>query len=293
VPACAMSITAPSSGVVATPFNVTVNLINGPGTANVTLGSDCSFSGNGMALATDSSAVFRGTVPSTGTCSFTASADNGYPSAPPLTGFKVYSGVLGCNTSSTPVFPPVPGPGYFASLPLGVSAVTDPGFAAGYRVANDKGDPCVLVNFTFTNNILGGNSTDAAGNTLPANAASYVWDQAVQPNAVFVYTLTFVPERVDAITGLPTKKTKFCTVSGPTDCTLSANQKVMKACIGTALSSISIPGNDPACIAEETWATVATSDCPAWTGGGEAPACVRTTNRIIDARDPPIIRGDF
>jgi hypothetical protein len=312
VPACAMTISAPSSGVAATPFNVTVNLINGPGGANVTLASTCSFSGSGTAQADGYSRAFEGTVPSTGTCSFMASADKGYGSAPPLSGFTVYAGDLGCNFSPEPVLPPVPGPGYFAKLPDGVSNVSQPGFAAGYRVRNDKSqplDPCVLVNYTFTNNILDSSGAvpvkDGAGNTLPANAASFVWDQTPtgQPNAVYVYVLTFQPEWVDTGTGLPTKKTMFCKLDTdtagnplPTDCTVpldstgSPRYQPMKACIGTALSSVSIPVPDPACIAEESWSSVAPAACGVYIPDR---ACVRVINKIIDARDPPIIRGDF
>jgi hypothetical protein len=207
-----------------------------------------------------------------------------------LNSLKVYNGVLGCNTNPAPDFPPNPlAAGYFTGSPSGVTAVTQPGFAAGYRVQNKNDETCYLVNYTFTNNILGGgNATDSFGNTLPPNAASHVWDEAFQPHAAYVYVLTFKPEYVDAISGLPSNKTKFCDAgAGNTDCTIAGNQKVLKACIGTALSYLSIPGDDPACSIEETWIGVPTSEC----GTDTNRACVRPSVRILDARDPPIIRG--
>jgi hypothetical protein len=204
----------------------------------------------------------------------------------------------GLNCATTP-----PGsssdPGYFAALPAGVTSVTDIGYAAGYRAANDKGNDCLLVNYTFTNNIVGGATTDGAGNTLPANAVSFVWDENFQANAVFTYTLTFAAEFVDTGTGLPAKKTKYCEldkVSGlpvPTDCTLATKQKDLKACVGAALTATSIPGADPACVAAEAWSTVAATECASLTNPNAPnppPACIVVTARIIDARDPPIIR---
>jgi hypothetical protein len=124
-----------------------------------------------------------------------------------------------------------------------------------------------------------------------------VWNQTLQPNAVFVYELTYKPEYVDPGTGLPVKKTKFCILSssGPTDCTLPANQATLQACIGTVFSSTSIPGSDPACIMQEVWMTVPGADCvnagvPNPNAPNAPPACVRATDTILDARDPPIIR---
>jgi hypothetical protein len=229
----------------------------------------------------------------------TASAD-GYQ--PVTTGaFKVFaSGELDC--AATPPGSPS-GAGYFATLPSGVATVTDIGYAAGYRSANDKADPCDKLNYTFTNNIGtvaapgAAGATDNVGNILPANAVSMVWDTAYEPNAVFTYTLTFLPEYVNPSTGLPGKKTKFCKLNPtpPTDCTLAANQQDLQACIDTPLSASSIPGADPACVAEEAWATIAASECaaagiPNPNAPNAAPACIRVISRIIDARDPPIIR---
>jgi hypothetical protein len=295
---------SPNTVVDGTPYTATATVSSTcPGGAN---GVTVNFSGTPNVTVTPTSGT--GTTNTSGVVTFTASFGSLGPasltaSAPDLgvsktLSFTVFdSGVLACNTAPSPTFPPEPGTGYFASLPSGVTQVTDPGFAAGYRLPGDKNEACDLVNYTFTNNILGTNPVDGAGNTLPPNAASFIWDLGFKPNAVYVYVLTFSPEYVDAGTGLPVKQTKFCKLSltGPTDCTLAANQQNLQACIytgiGTMFSSASIPGNDPACTLEETWTTVNQSLCPAWTGSGAAPACVRGTTRILDARDPPIIRG--
>lgn len=217
---------------------------------------------------------------------------------------------ISCNTATDPVFPPVPGTGYFATLPAGVTSVTQPGFAAGYRLNDDKHpELCALVDYSFTNNITGtGTTTDPNGNTLPPNTAGLVWNQgaAIGQNAVFVYMLTYQPEYVataaeaaadpSLTAGLPKKKTKFCILSssGPTDCSDVANQAILQACIGTAFGSTSIPGSDPACIMQETWTTVPESDCaglPNPNAPNPPPACVRATDLLNDARDPPIVRG--
>jgi hypothetical protein len=36
---------------------------------------------------------------------------------------------------------------------------------------------------------------------------------------------------------------------------------------------------------------VAPALCGTWTGSGDAPACIRVTQRFVDARDPPIGRA--
>lgn len=254
---------------------------------------------------TGSTVTGSGSISLTGTfndisnsVTLTASA-TGYQ--PVTTGvFKVFaSGELDCAATA----PSPGGTGYFATLPSGVATVTDIGYAAGYRSANDKTDPCDKLNYTFTNNIGtvaapgAAGATDNVGNILPANAVSMVWDTVYEPNAVFTYTLTFLPEYVDPSTGLPGKKTKFCKLNAtpPTDCRLAANQQNLQACVDTALTALSIPGADPACVAEEAWATIAASECtaagiPNPNAPNAAPACIRVINRIIDARDPPIIR---
>jgi hypothetical protein len=255
---------------------------------------------------TGSTATGSGSISLTGTfndisnsVTLTASA-TGYE--PVTTGaFKVFaSGELDCAATA----PSPGGTGYFAALPSGVATVTDIGYAAGYRSANDKTDPCDKLNYTFTNNIGtvlapgAAGATDNVGNILPANAVSMVWDTAYEPNAVFTYTLTFLPEYVSPSTGLPAKKTKFCKLNStpPTDCTDANNQQDLQACNDTPLSYLSIPDGDPACVAEEAWATIAASECvaagiPNPNAPNQAPpACIRVINRIIDARDPPIIR---
>lgn len=227
---------------------------------------------------------------------------------PYTTSIAAAANCISCNTATNPVFPPDPNStGYFANLPAGVTTISQPGFAAGYRLNNDKSEACQLVPYTFTNNITGGgNTTDPNGNTLPPNTAGLVWNQTLQPNAVFVYQLTYQPEYVataadvaqdpSLTAGLPKKKTKFCILSssGPTDCSIPANQQALQACLGTAFSSTSIPGADPACIMQEVWTTVPAGDCAGLTNPNAPnppPACVRATDTLLDARDPPIIRG--
>jgi hypothetical protein len=216
---------------------------------------------------------------------------------------------ISCNEDTNPEFPPVSGTGYFANMPVGTT-VSDPGFAAGYRFKDPSKPavPCNLAAYTLTNNITGeagSTKTDGNGNTIPDDAAGLVWDESATPDGViFVYMLTYKPEYVataaeaaadpSLTAGLPKKKTKFCILnpSGTTVCSDPDKQAVLQACIGTAFSILSIPGDDPACLLNETWATLNRSQCPAWDpDDGPQPACVRATDTILEGTDPPIVRG--
>jgi hypothetical protein len=293
-PACSMSISAPSSAAAGTgaaeTFGVTVNLIGGPGNANVALSSDCSFTGAGTILASGSSALFSGTVPRPGNCTFSASADKGYGSATPLTGFKVYAGAVDCGPLNPAVIPPS-GATFDASTVCGAASVIDSGYAAGFRGPNKSGT-CQLVNASLTNNICSAVSqTDANGKTVPPKAVSFVWDTGFQPQAAFTYTLTWTPEYVDTNSGLPrTAWTKYCNGPGTTPC---SSQVALKACIGTNVAFASIPSGEPACILEESWATAPPTDCASQTNPNAPnapPACIRMSTTVIDALDPVMIR---
>lgn len=290
VPACSVSITTPSSAAAgaANSFNVTVNLIGGPGNANVTLDSTCSFTGAGTKTASGYSAAFTGSVANPATCTFSASADKGYGSAPPLTGFKVYSGAVDCG----PLDPaaPIPAAAKFdASTACGATSVIEPGYAAGFRGPN-KGPSCQLVNASMTNNICSNVSqTDANGKVVPPKAVSLVWDTGFQPQAAFTYTLTWTPEYVDTTTGLPrTSWTKYCNGPGLTPC---SSKVALKACTSTNVAFSSIPSGEPACIAEESWAPVPQTECGATLPiSPGTPACIVMSTTVIDALDPVMIR---
>ncbi len=73
----------------------------------------------------------------------------------------------------------------------------DPGFAEGGRGPfNKDGAKCGAVDYTFTNNILSDNSV------------VLTWNTASQPGAAFWYTVTWKPEYVSPITGMPSRTTK-------------------------------------------------------------------------------------
>ena len=132
---------------------------------------------------------------------------------------------------------------------------------------------------------------------VPPNAVSFVWDQSTQ-TAAFTYTVTWKSEYVDPTTGLPIPgRTKYCNGAAPTPC---SSTQTLKMCLSPLVAFGSIPAGEPACISEEGSAVVLTGDpggdcqglpLPPNTPPGPPPACVRTTTTIIDAKDPPIIRG--
>lgn len=297
VPACSVSITTPSSAAAgaANPFDVTVNLIGGPGNANVTLDSTCSFTGAGTKTASGYSAAFTGSVANPATCTFSASADKGYGSAPPLTGFKVYSGAVDCGPLDSAA--PIPAAAQFdASTVCGAPSISinNPGFAAGFRGPNKNPGTCNLINATLTNNICGATGTtktDANGNIVPPKAVSFVWDTGLPDRAAFTYTLTWKAEYVDPSTGLPRlQATQRCNGPGNTPCTSTAP---LKACTSANVAFSSIPANEPACIAEESWMVVPQTQCaglPIPAGSVGTPACIVMSTTVIDALDPVMIR---
>jgi hypothetical protein len=287
VPACSLAITSLTSAAAGASFDVTVNLIGGPGGASVTLGSNCSFTGAKTTTASGYSAVFNGSVANPTTCTFTASADKGYGSSPPLTGFKVYNGAVDCG----PLDPAVPVPTaakFDASTACGATSVIEPGYAAGFRGPNKSGT-CQLVNASLTNNICSSASqTDANGKVVPPNAVSLVWDTGFQPQAAFTYTLTWTAEYVDASTGLPrAQATKYCNGPGLTPC---SNKVSLKACTSRNVAFDSIPTGEPACIAEEGWVVVPQTQCATLPIPSGTPACIVMSTTVIDALDPVMIR---
>jgi hypothetical protein len=288
VPACSMSITTPTSAAAGASFDVTVNLIGGPGSASVTLGSNCGFSGVGNQTPAGYTAVFSGSVTNPATCTFTASADKGYGSSPPLTGFKVFNGAVDCGPLDPAATVPTAAK-FDASTACGATSVIEPGYAAGFRGPNKSG-ACQLVNASLTNNICSSTSqTDANGKFVPPRAVSLVWDTGFQPQAAFTYTLTWTPEYVDSSTGLPrAQATKYCNGPGLTPCTSKAP---LKACTSTSVAFSSIPSGDPACIAEESWAPVPQTECGAASPVPPGtPACIVMSTTVIDALDPVMIR---
>ena len=219
-----------------------------------------------------------------GPATLTASATNYASATASLTVFTNTAVENSCSSNPSTV-PPTTGT-FNASC--ATNNVTVTGFAEGFRGFNKGGSSCPAVNFNLTNNICNTVAqTDANGKLIPPNAVSFVWDQTLGA-AAFTYTVTWKPEYVDPLTGLPLNaRTKWCTANTATPCDTTA---VLKACIGTAVAVGSIPSGQPACISEETWATVADTDCSFLPTPSSPLACIRVTTTIIDAVDPPIIR---
>jgi len=221
-----------------------------------------------------------------GTSTLTASA-TGYDNRSETV--TVWGGELACADTT-----PVPGEaGWFSASPPGALDSSYTAYAEGYRGSNKTAGPCVPINYTFTNTIpVTGNVTDALGRTIPPNGVSLVWGNTSGQDPAFAYTVTFKPEYADAL-GYPSKKTKYCTAAPGGDCTgaIPANLVDLPGCSSSLVAFASIPGGAPACLGGEMWTTLLPTDCPAYTGSlVPTPACIKVTNRIIDAADPPIIR---
>ena len=290
---CTLTITSqPSSAALNVPFDVTVGINPGP----ATVAADTSACGNASVATKSSSqtsATLTFTIPATSTittCTLAFSAAN-YSSPPPVS-LKVLAGQV--SMCAPPSGPPPAGSQFTASCG-GADGINVTGFAAGIRGPNKTGT-CDPLNFTLTNNICGAAlQQDANGNFIPPNAVSFVWDQSSQ-TAAFTYTVTWEAEYVDPGTGLPVQgRTQYCTGPTAADPTnFCATTRTLKACIGSAVAFASIPPGEPACSSEEDWATVSQTECAALTnpnGDNPPPACIRATTTIIDAKDPPIIRG--
>jgi len=177
-----VSVQVTSSCGLATSFNGSVTLTAPGCTAGTCLTGHTATASGGVA-------TFPAlTIATPGTYTLTASAPALGLTSAPSQSFAVYDGTLACK----------PGlPFTFSSLPPGVTDINQPGYAAGERGEfNKDGSKCIVVGYTFTNNILS------------ANSVQLEWNTVSQPGAAFKYTVTWKPEYVDSTTGLPTRKTK-------------------------------------------------------------------------------------
>lgn len=180
-----------SGQVIPPPVGVSVASACGPANAQVeitvpgcTASSGC-LTGNVVESSGGVAAFTALKIMKAGTYSLTASAP-GFASATSSV-FTVYDGELNCGDPLNPSF----------MMPSGAVPITEPGYAAGSRGSfNKDGAPCVKVAYDFSNNLL----TD--------NSATLRWNTSAQPNAAFVYTVTFLDESVNPSTGTPTSRTK-------------------------------------------------------------------------------------
>jgi hypothetical protein len=167
----AVKLTACGTGVPGTTVNVTVAGCTGACLTGTTSGT------------TDANGVvsFNLAINTIGTYQISATAGI-FPQAT-SNQFSVYDGILDCGEGIK---------GSFAN-PDNV-APDQPGYSAGSRGVNKDGSACVLVPYTFTNNIL----------TAPFDQVHLSWDATVQPNAAFLYTLNWrlrPVETTDPLTG--------------------------------------------------------------------------------------------
>lgn len=184
-----VQLSSPSCGL-ATWFNGNVNLTGATGLSGASVS------------AVGGAATFPAlSINTAGTYALVANAPSvGLASAPSST-FTVYDGELKCE----------PGTPYtFSSFPSGVTNINQPGYAAGQRgMFNKDGSQCIPVGYTFTNDILNSNSV------------LLQWNVLSQPGAAFQFTVTWKPEYVDAISGMPARVTRVAwydstgTVLGP------------------------------------------------------------------------------
>jgi hypothetical protein len=284
------------SGVlVNTPYSVTAQLSAACGAVPASVPINLSGT-NGVVVApttqgtnSNGTSVFTATSPNLGLATLTASAPSlNLTQTLPVTAFA--SAGLACDPSVAsypPESEPLAQSIFTASAPNALTP-DSPGYAEGVRGVN-KGDPtpndCSLVNWTWTNNVLStAPVTDQNGNSVPPNAASFVWDQTWQPSATYIYTVTWQPEWVDPDTGLPAETTQQCTNTG---CTAKAP---VVACAGTGLVAASMPPNQKACIVSETRNTVPLASCTAPQPAGTYAACIQVSTTFIDFADPVLIR---
>jgi hypothetical protein len=209
-PPCQLNFTPnpPKNGIVNQILPpVTVTLSGGSGSGTVSLTSNCTLSGTTSVAASGGSATFSNLVISNAatSCTLTAAAQEyGQATSSPFTVFA--GGPLWCE----------PGiPFTFNGSWPGVTLISQPGYAVGQRGPfNKDGSQCIAVGFTFTNNIL---STDPVN----TNSVNLKWDVTSQPGAAFEYTVTWKPEYVNALTGMPNRVTKVAwydatgTILGP------------------------------------------------------------------------------
>ena len=177
-----VSVQVTSSCGPATSFNGSVTLTAPGCTAGTCLTGNTATASGGVA-------TFPAlTIATPGTYTLTATAPTLGLTSAPSQSFTVFDGTLACK----------PGlPFTFSSLPLGVTNINQPGYAAGERGEfNKDGSNCIVVGYTFTNNIL------------TSNSVQLEWNTVSQPGAAFQYTVTWKPEYVDPVTGLPKRTTK-------------------------------------------------------------------------------------
>jgi hypothetical protein len=151
---CSLTISLPPGSVGAgSPFQVTVSLSGGPGSANVTLAvaAGCTGTGGGTTGTTGGSASFNVTIaqtvpPSTQSCTLNVSADNGYPPNS-VTISNVFGGVLGCDSSND--YDSILGKNDSTFDPRqDIAFIGNPGWGL-LRGANTDGLKCIPVPYTF------------------------------------------------------------------------------------------------------------------------------------------------
>jgi len=182
--ACSMSISAPTSAAVNNAFPVTVGLTSGPGGANVTLTSNCQVTGPIPAVPSGYSAAFTATAATVGSCTFNATANQGYPAAAPLT-IPVYA-IPAVACGNTPVTSPGGGT-IDPNKPYVDLATTTTGQWGLLRGNNSDGTGCTPVNATFTldtvNKVSNLTYDKAAGGTNGVFKYTIVWPEvAVDPS---------------------------------------------------------------------------------------------------------------
>lgn len=287
----------PTSAVQNQPFSITVKQTSAcagtlpPVTVTLTGSPSGPFTGSSGTTGANGQVTLTGKFSElVGGATVTASAPGYTPvtSAP----FSVFANEgLECAASTTPDPVTAPPSTRFSGSPPGVTQPSQTAYAEGVRGPNKNGASCVPVNYTFTNNVLGsGAVVDAAGNTVPPNGTSFLWDRVLQPDLTATYSVTFRSEWVDA-TGVPTLRTRVCTTA---DCNPTTGQALAKACLGTALVAASLPPGEKICVASESWATVPPTDpyyCALPAPATPAPACVQVTSTFVDIFDPVIIRN--
>jgi hypothetical protein len=146
----------------------------------------CGIGTVGTTAASGGIATFSSIVLSTaGSYTLTACATLGAASfSQTSASFMVFAGNLNCTDT-------------FDSSAPGATDITKPGYAKGERGAfNKNGAPCAPVGYTFTNNIVSDNSVVLS------------WDVASQPGAAIKYTMTWKPEYVNALSGMPARVTR-------------------------------------------------------------------------------------
>jgi hypothetical protein len=188
---CSVSLTGvPTTASANNPLpTITVNVLGGSGSGNITMTSNCSLGGTTTGTFTGGTGTISGLkFTQEGSCNLTATATG--PE------YSSVSGGVSITVSNITVYP-------FGELGCGDELAllatnpgalpdTSPGWAGGYRgLVNSKGDTCIKVNYEVDNTILVDNQFEL------------VWDTSTQKNATFLLTANSKSEEVDA-TGWPT-----------------------------------------------------------------------------------------